>query len=202
MQVVLLLLLSYLIGSIPFSYLVAKIATGVDIRYAGEGNVGARNVWHVAGPIYGLIAGALDMLKGLSVFFLASRWAGSEVVFYSAGGAVILGHGFPLFLKGRGGKGISTALGFLLELVPQALVVGALLFAIAWLVTRNFNISAGIGLGSIPFSAPLFGKPPSITVWIIALFLLLAFKKVWDRPHESRIREQSGWFEPKGIVQR
>lgn len=201
-QMALLLLSSYFIGAIPFAYLVTRMATGQDIRYVGEGNVGARNVWHTAGPFYGLIAGVLDVSKGFVVFQLASRMATSELAFYAAGAAALLGHGFPVFLRGRGGKGISVAVGFLLGIIPQALVVGALLFGTTWLVTRNFNFSIAIGLGSVPFVGLYLGLAPGEVLRIIAIMLIMGLKKVVDLPHERRIREQSGWFEPQGIIQR
>jgi len=202
LQIALMILLSYLIGSIPFAYLVAKVATGQDVRYVGEGNVGARNVWHTAGPVYGFIAGVLDISKGFAVFQLASRMATDELAFYAAGMAVLLGHGFPIFLRGRGGKGISVAVGFLLGIIPQSLAIGAALFCVTWLITRNFNFSTAIGLGSVPFLSLYFGLPPAEVLRIIGLLLILAFKKIVDLPHEKRIRERSGWFEPEGIIQR
>lgn len=201
-EMALLLLLSYFIGAIPFSYLVTRFATGQDIRYVGEGNVGARNVWHTAGPLYGLIAGVLDVSKGFVVFQLASRMASSELTFYAAGAAAILGHGFPFLLRGRGGKGISVAMGFLLGIIPRPLLIGAILLGLTWTITRNFNVSAAVGLGSVPFLSLYFGLSPAEVLRIIALMLLMAFKKIIDLPHERRVREQSGWFEPQGIIQR
>lgn len=200
-QIALLLVLSYLIGSIPFSYLVARIFAGKDVRYEGEGNVGARNVWHLAGPLPGLLAGLLDVSKGFVVYRLASHFSCNENVIYLAGLAAVLGHGFPIFLKGRGGKGISVALGFLLNVIPQAILLGIALLIIAWLITRNFNVSAGVGLGSTALLALLWVSPWE---WlkIVGLMMVLAFKKILDRPHETAIRRKSGWFEPRGIIQR
>lgn len=202
MNTVLLWALSYLIGSIPFSYLVTRLATGQDIRYIGEGNVGGRNVWHSVGPLYGAIAGLLDLSKGVAVFLLASRQATSELAFYGAGAAAILGHGFPFALKGRGGKGISVVVGFLLGIMPRAIIIGGVLFGIAWVITRNFNVSAAVGLGSMPFLGLYFGLSLADFPKVIALMSLTGFKKIVDRPHERRIRRQSGWFEPEGIIQR
>ncbi len=201
LEIILLLVLSYLIGSIPFSYIIARIASGKDVRYNGEGNVGARNVWHLAGPIAGIVAGLLDLSKGVAAYRLALHFTTSEVIVYLAGLAAILGHGFPIFLKGRGGKGISVALGFLLNVVPQAVLLGAVLYGIAWFLTRNFNVSAGVGLGSMALLALLW---VSFSEWlmILGLMVVLAIKKVLDRPHETAIRQKSGWFEPRGFIQR
>jgi glycerol-3-phosphate acyltransferase PlsY len=200
-QILLLLALSYLIGSIPFSYLVARFLANKDVRYEGEGNVGARNVWHLAGPLPGLLAGVLDVSKGFVVYRLALHFSNSETIIYLAGLAAILGHGFPIFLKGRGGKGISVALGFLLNVIPQAIFIGVILLGIAWGITRNFNVSAGVGLGSMVLLALLW-VPFGEWLKILGLMMVLAFKKILDRPHETAIRQKSGWFEPKGIIQR
>ncbi len=201
LKLTLLLALSYLIGSIPFSYIVARIAAGRDVRYNGEGNVGARNVWHLAGPVPGIVAGLLDLSKGVAAYRLALHFTTNENIIYLAGLAAILGHGFPIFLKGRGGKGISVAIGFLLNIVPQAILLGAVLYGIAWLVTRNFNVSAGIGLGSMVALALLWVRPGE-WIKIVGLMMVLAFKKILDRPHETAIRQKSGWFEPRGLIQR
>ena len=200
-KIALLMALSYFIGAIPFSYLVARIFAGKDVRYEGEGNVGARNVWHLAGPLPGILAGFLDVSKGFIVYRLALHLTSSENIIYLAGLAAILGHGFPIFLKGRGGKGISVALGFLLNVIPQAILLGVGLLIIAWLITRNFNVSAGIGLGSMVLLA-LFWVSPWEWLKIVGLMMVLAFKKILDRPYETAIRQKSGWFEPKGIIQR
>ncbi|MCS7285565.1 MAG: glycerol-3-phosphate acyltransferase [Anaerolineae bacterium] len=193
--------LSYLIGSIPFSYIVARLIAGKDVRYEGEGNVGARNVWHLAGPLPGLLAGFLDVSKGFVVYRLASHFTSNELIIYLAGLAAVLGHGFPLFLKGRGGKGISVALGFLLNVIPQAILLGVILLSLAWAVTRNFNVSAGVGLGSMVLLALLW-VPLGEWLKILGLMMILAFKKILDRPHETAVRQKSGWFEPKGVIQR
>ncbi len=200
-SIALVLALSYLIGSIPFSYIVARITAGKDVRYNGEGNVGARNVWHLAGPLPGIVAGLLDLSKGLVTYRLALHFTPNENIIYLAGLAAILGHGFPIFLKGRGGKGISVALGFLLNVIPQAILLGGLLFGIAWLITRNFNVSAGVGLGSMVALA-LIWVPLGEWFKIVGLMIVLAFKKILDRPHETAIRQKSGWFEPRSFINR
>src|SRR5215472_18679680 len=124
--IILLLLLSYLIGSIPFSQLISQWRTGLNLREVGEGNVGSRNVWHVAGPSWGLLAALLDCLKGYAVYTLSGAFLPQPGMLL-AGIAVLLGHQFPIFLRGRGGKGLATALGVLLALSPVSSLCALLL---------------------------------------------------------------------------
>src|SRR5262245_3425733 len=114
------IVLAYLIGAIPFGYLVAKLARGIDIRTVGSGNVGATNVGRVLGFRYFLLVMVLDLLKGLlpTIGFpeVVARLTGADVsgLAVLVALATILGHNYPIYLKLRGGKGVATSLGALL----------------------------------------------------------------------------------------
>ena len=110
MNVVEIALLSYLMGSIPFSYIIPKLK-GIDIRKVGSGNVGATNVSRALGAYYALLCGALDVAKAYLACYLASIYGASVPV---AGLFAMLGHVFSVFLGFRAGKGVSTFFGFLL----------------------------------------------------------------------------------------
>ena len=187
-------LISYLIGSIPFSYLVAKKVKGVDIRAVGEGNVGGRNVWHVVGKKYGVIAGVLDFTKGLSSYFIAFFLGLAPWWIWLCGVFAVLGHCFPIFLKGRGGKGLATALGFIMGLEPFLVLMATGIYGFIFLLWRNFHLAAFIGMGSIPFLWRfLFKKSWKEVGVLITFLLLLGLKRIIDEPYMRKIKQESGW---------
>jgi len=139
----LLIATAYLLGGIPFGYLLGKIK-GVDIRKHGSGNVGATNVARVLGKEYGIAVYILDFLKGFLPTFLAVKLYGLDSwITVTVGLASILGHMFPPFLGFRGGKGVATASGVLFAINPKfAFLVLAIWFAI-------YKWSGYVSVGSI-----------------------------------------------------
>lgn len=124
---ILLVLGSYLLGSVPFSLITGRRAAGVDVRLQGTRNPGASNVWRLAGRRAGAVAGLADFLKGI-LPILTARWLHLDVGWQMAAGvAAILGHDFSAYLALRGGKGGATTLGFFVCFsFPELLVVGVL----------------------------------------------------------------------------
>ena len=193
-QIILVCVFSYLIGSIPFSFLVAKFVKGVDIRVVGEGNVGGRNVWHIVGKKYGVIAGILDVLKGLAAYFIGYLLDLSPWWIWLCGVFVVLGHCFPIFLKGRGGKGISAAMGFLIGMEPLLILLSGVLWGTAQLVFRKFHLAASIGMASIPILWFVIWRKSLLQVaLLVALLSILAIKRIIDEPYMKRIQKESGW---------
>jgi glycerol-3-phosphate acyltransferase PlsY len=159
---IIVILTSYLLGSIPFSYLVAR-GKGVDVRQVGSGNVGATNVMRSAGKGAGALAFALDFAKGALAVVVARAIAGT----YPAGdptviasfGAVmaVVGHVFPIWLRFKGGKGVSTGAGAMAPLAPLATGLAIVAFALALAVTRYVSLASMIGavlLAVIAFVTP------------------------------------------------
>src|SRR5258707_13048785 len=110
---------AYLLGSIPFGLLLAKLFGGGDVRRAGSGNIGATNVARVAGPLAGILTLGFDTAKGAAAVWLAGRVTNESATWMViAAFAVLLGHCFPLLLKFKGGKGVGTALGVFPFLCP------------------------------------------------------------------------------------
>jgi glycerol-3-phosphate acyltransferase PlsY len=99
LQDIAVVLAGYMLGSIPFPYLVTRWVTGQDIRYAGNGNVGARNVARVAGLAPAVITVLLDAAKGAGAYWIATRWGAWPWTVYVAGVAALLGHWFPIWLR-------------------------------------------------------------------------------------------------------
>jgi len=144
----------YLLGSIPFGYLVGRAYGIADIRRHGSGNIGATNAWRVAGPLAGVMVTVGDIGKGVLAVIIATQIGGQlmtlEYARLISGMAAILGHLFPVFFLFRGGKGVNTALGVMLTLLPvQTLIaLGVFILTVA--------LSKYISLGSILAAIALF----------------------------------------------
>lgn len=182
--------ISYFIGSIPFGFIVARVAKGIDIRQAGSGNPGATNVWRVMGKKYGILVFILDMMKGfLPVLIFDYVTSGQSRSLYTilCGVGVILGHTFPVFLGFKGGKAAATGCGVFLWLAPLPLFISIA----AWLLTTF--ISRYVSLGSMVSTVVLiisiillnnepFGSGLSLTLFSIFISLFLIFR------HKSNIK--------------
>ena len=137
-----LIVLAYLLGSVPFSFLVAR-ARGVDLRTVGSGNIGGANVWRAAGFGPFLVAVTLDMLKGVLPTLAAIYWAElPPVPVVLVGAAAIFGHTFPLFLRFRGGKAVATSGGVLLALVPLLVLAGLVAWVVGFAATRMSSVGS------------------------------------------------------------
>src|SRR5271155_709101 len=140
--------LAYLIGGIPFGYLLVRASTGKDVRGLGSGNIGATNVLRITGR--GLAVGVLvlDIAKGFLAVWLASWLTGGSLLWMSlAAGAVMLGHCYPVFLKFQGGKAVACFIGAFLVLAPWPLVAVLLLFAIVVAETRHISLGSIVAAG-------------------------------------------------------
>lgn len=167
---------AYLLGSLPFSFLVARLAGVRDIRQVGSGNVGATNVMRSAGPLPGLLAFGLDAGKGALAVALAARLdASGRLAALAAAGAVI-GHMFPVWLRFKGGKGVATGAGAFAPLAPLASLGALLVFAIVLAATRF--VSLGSIAGALALSALLFAldAPPTVAATGLALSLLIVYR--------------------------
>ena len=140
---------SYLLGSIPFGYLAGRLV-GIDIRQAGSGNVGATNVVRVLGKGYGYPVFALDFLKGFGAVKISMlmapgqppEWNSPEIVGILAAMFSVLGHLYPPWLKFKGGKGVATSAGALLALTPVATLIGVAIWIIVFWLTRYVSLAS------------------------------------------------------------
>jgi glycerol-3-phosphate acyltransferase PlsY len=203
-QLIPLLFFGYLLGSIPFSQLIAHARADVNLREIGEGNVGSRNVWHVVGPAWGIFAFLLDALKGLLAYTVAVAMGLPLAGVLLVGAAVVLGHQFPIFLRGHGGKGLATTAGVLFGISPLSTIGGFVVLGLAYLVLRDFNPAVTLGAIALVVLPVVVRQPLLVPAYTIVLGLLLATKKLLDRPHEARVwarqpwqgDAQPGWHEP------
>ncbi len=148
-----LVLISYLIGSIPTAYLATRLLTGRDIRLLGDRNAGAANVFRSVGPKTGLAVGVVDITKGAVAILLVWALVDSTALEMMAGVGVVAGHNWPVFLGLRGGRGAATALGVLLAMLPElALPLGALTLVILYLFKKSLP-ALGVFLISVPVLA-------------------------------------------------
>jgi glycerol-3-phosphate acyltransferase PlsY len=144
------ILIAYLLGAIPFGYLLTRFVTGKDVRSEGSGNIGATNVMRSAGRAAGIATLVLDMAKGYAAVWIAG-WLtdGSSGWMADAALAVMVGHAFPIFLGFKGGKAVATFFGAFLCLTPIPALAAMIVFVITVTVTRY--ISAGSVLAAATF---------------------------------------------------
>jgi glycerol-3-phosphate acyltransferase PlsY len=149
LTLVLVLVASYLLGSIPFGYLAGRTA-GIDIRKVGSGNIGATNVVRMLGKRYGYPVFALDFLKGLGAVKISiaiatamrPEWGSSEMFGALAAASSVIGHSFPPWLNFRGGKGVATFAGALLGLMPVATLIGVVIWILVFWLTRYVSVAS------------------------------------------------------------
>lgn len=164
-------LLAYLLGSIPFSFLIAR-ARGVDLRRVGSGNVGATNVARSVGPAYGVLALLLDGAKGVTAAYLAAIWG---FPIWLAAFSVV-GHNWSIFMGLKSGKGVATSLGILLLLSwPVMLITLAIWGLVAW-ISRYISLASVSALLLSPLMLLARGEGAEEIGLMAALGLLSAFQ--------------------------
>jgi len=152
-------LISYLLGSIPAGYLAGRIA-GIDIRHAGSGNIGATNVTRVLGKRYGYPVFVVDFLKGLmavSISILVEKrvqpvLVPTELLGIVAAISCVIGHSFPVWLSFKGGKGVATSMGALFGLVPFVALIGVAVWVITFEMTRYVSVASMTAALAVPIS--------------------------------------------------
>lgn len=157
------LVTAYLLGSIPFGYLIVKLRSGADIRQTGSGGTGATNVTRKAGKAAGIITLLLDALKGFAAVLVA-RWMtgedGTSWVIAAAAVLAVVGHCFPVWLGFRAGKGVATGLGVFLAIAPWAVLAALAVFLVVVWRTRFVSLGSVLAAAFVP-----------LWVWLIHLWL-------------------------------
>jgi glycerol-3-phosphate acyltransferase PlsY len=154
-----LILLGYVLGSMPWGYWLPRLVTGVDVRSQGSGNMGAANVWRSLGFKLGLAVALLDIAKGFAAALLGTQLEG-ELVGVLAGVAAMVGHWRPLFLRfARGGKTVATTGGVGLAVAPLASLAAGVIWVAVFLATRYTSVASMVSAVSLPLLAVLFGAP-------------------------------------------
>ncbi|MBU1124974.1 MAG: glycerol-3-phosphate 1-O-acyltransferase PlsY [Candidatus Omnitrophica bacterium] len=205
MQILLGILSSYLIGSIPTAYILGRLLKGIDIRKFGSGNVGATNALRVLGKKAGILVLLLDVLKGfIPVFFIVNlvfsttALVSEETLGVILGISGICGHNWTIFLNFKGGKGVATTFGVLIGLavktVGLAYVVGVAvaIWISVFLVSRIVSLSSILAAASFPLLAIIFGQSPMVigTGILLSIFILMRHRSNFYRilqGKESRV---------------
>lgn len=187
---------AYLLGSIPFGYILVRASRGGDVRKTGSGNIGAANVTRTAGLAAGFATLILDAAKGAAGVWLAAHFVGSTTVIILAGLAAMIGHSFPFWLGFRGGKGVATAAG-VFAVVCWPAVLGAI---VLWVVVMAFwqyislaSVSAAAALPLLVYVlyAPRHAPPLAISVGTLLAAVLVIVR------HRGNIERLIAGTEPR-----
>jgi len=166
------LLIGYLLGAIPFGFLLTRAAGLGDVRSIGSGNIGATNVLRTGNKGLAALTLLLDALKGTLAVWIASHWGLNAALL--AGLGALLGHSFPAWLGFKGGKGVATYLGVLVALSWE----GAVVFAVVWLAiaftTRYSSLAALVAMVSVPAFLYLFGHDRVALLFIVMSAIAIA----------------------------
>jgi len=177
-------------GSVPVGFILGS-RSGIDVRTAGSGNVGATNVARVVGKRQGILTLIADTAKGFLPVILAMQFGANLAATVLVGAAAFLGHLHPIFLKFKGGKGVATALGVFLAVAPMATLVLVALFAVTVLARRIVSLSSILTAVAAPIIFWLFSYPPLVVG--MAAFIALAI----TCRHRSNIRRMMNGSEPR-----
>lgn len=189
-------LVGYLVGSIPVAFLIGRAVSGVDVRHAGEGNVGARNVFHVIGSRWGIVTFLGDFAKGAAVALLFRGQPDWQLVV--AATAMLVGHGYPVWLGFLGGKGLSPAGGVTAVLMPWAVLIGGAAAGVTWTFTRRFLPTLVVAIVTTIVVAPLTGVPFSMVALVVWLFALTGVKRAADESRMREVEAATGWDRNRG----
>lgn len=195
MYEILLILLGYLYGSIPFALVIGKVFYNTDVRESGSGNLGGTNAGRVLGKKAGISIIVLDALKAVIIFYLSSylslKFNLNPDIKYIAGLACIFGHCYPIFAEFRGGKAVSTSLGYFLCIEPLYAVVAIVVFLLV------LKISKYVSLSSISTALIVLCITPFLAVSITAKLCMLVAVILLVYRHKDNIKRIKNHTESK-----
>jgi len=175
MDKILLVVAAYLLGSIPFGYLIVRGKSGADIRETGSGGTGATNVSRRAGKAAGVLTLLLDAAKGCVAVLITGAVVGNDWVIAAAAIAALVGHIFPVWLGFRGGKGVATGVGIFLVLAPIALLCAGVVFVAIVVFTRFVSLGSLTAAVLIPVLVWLQSDSQPLLVAAVAGAALIVF---------------------------
>ncbi|MCM2264835.1 MAG: glycerol-3-phosphate 1-O-acyltransferase PlsY [Desulfuromonadales bacterium] len=167
----------YLIAAIPTGVVLTRLMGLEDVRSKGSGNIGATNVFRVAGKLPGILTLIGDILKGFLPLLAVKLWlAPTPLQLGLAGVVAIIGHCYPVYLRFKGGKGVATALGIFLVLDPLALLGGCVVFLLAVAVTRYISLGSVLAATAAPLLTILFHRPLPLILCTLAIGALIIWR--------------------------
>lgn len=164
----LMVLLSYIIGSLPSAYIAGRLLKGVDIRKVGDRNAGAANVYRNISHKAGIVVLIADIAKGAVVILIAQMITTQPIVFL-CGLATVAGHNWPIFIRFKGGRGEATTLGVFLTLVPKVMIILLVVSVLALFKTRNLLLTGAILFAPLPLAVWALGAEVPLILYSIAL---------------------------------
>ena len=182
----LIVLLAYVLGSVPSAYVAGRIRGAGDIRLLGDGNVGARNAYWELGPRVGVGVFLFDATKGLLPVVLAQAAALPQVAVLGTGLAAVVGHNWPVFLRFRGGRGEATSIGVLSVVATQPMLILAAPVLATLLIKRSVILASGVLFVPLSLVAWWVGAPGAIVAYSLGLPCLVGLT------HYVRIRRAPG----------
>ena len=168
--------LSYLLGSIPFAFLLTRLATGLDVRYLGSGNIGAANALRVTRLSLGLVVLVLDAMKGALAVMLSVEINNHEAMGALSAIFVVVGHLYPVWLKFHGGKGVSTAAGAFAVVSPASTLVAFLCFIGMVAVTRFVSLGSMMATLALVLMLGVNGESTNVIIAGFAVSALIVFR--------------------------
>jgi glycerol-3-phosphate acyltransferase PlsY len=185
----LVIVIAYVLGAIPFGYLLVKFTKGEDIRASGSGNIGATNVLRTTNRATAAATLLLDIAKGFVAVWLAARLTDDAPQWTSlAALAVMAGHSYPVFLKFQGGKAVATFIGAFAFLTPIPLAAVLLLFIATVAVTRHISAGSILAAATFPFGVWIILHPPyqiAVAAFIAGAFIVYRHQSNWKRLREG-----------------
>ncbi len=193
----LLVLAGYVVGSIPFGMILARILGSKDVREHGSGNIGAANVSRVVGPVAGIVTLLLDAAKGGVAVWLAARFTENNAsAMILAGLGALLGHCFPVWLGFKGGKGVATALGVFTALCPLAAVSAFILFLLVVAFWRYVSLGSLSAAAAMPLLIYFLWAPGHAPPLVVTLGTLFAAALIFYK-HDANLQRLVDGTEPK-----
>ncbi len=193
----LLVLAGYLVGSVPFGIILARILGGKDVRAHGSGNIGAANVSRVVGPVAGIVTLLLDAAKGGLAVWLAARFTEHNAsAMILAGLGALLGHCFPVWLRFKGGKGVAAALGVFTALCPLAALSAFILFLLVVAFWRYVSLGSLSAAAAMPLLIYFLWAPGHAPPLVITLGTLFAAALIFYK-HDANLQRLVDGTEPK-----
>ena len=178
MKLLLIIIFSYLCGAIPFGFIITKLFTGLDVRKYGSENPGATNVFRVAGPIAGVITLLFDSAKGFLPVFIAASILHSQSIAVLAGSCTIAGHIWTVFLGFKGGKGVATAAGVFLALMPLSMLFAFGIFIAVFTTFGYISLASIVAAFCLPIFALLTKSSHLVFVFSLVISLTVLIKHI------------------------
>ena len=194
MKLLLLIVISYLLGSIPFALIAGRLSKGIDIREYGSGNLGATNAFRVLGVKLGIIVISADIIKGAIPAYLGLLWGG-DVWAVAAGVCAIVGHSYPIFAGLKGGKSIATGAGVFLVLMPSAIIVAIIVFIIVLLSSQYVSLASLLGALSLLVTSIVlqYGLLKIVAVALVFAFVVYRHRANIERLLHGRENKAKLW---------